>query len=206
MDFALYAHPESGHSYKVKLALEVTAIAHDFHIIDLTLPRARRPEPFRSLAPYGEVPLLLHKGEALVQSDAILHFLASYTGRWGGESEQRLRRTLQWLFWEANRLGLSLPHLRYAKRFAPEEYPADSLTWLRARFDTDIARLAQELKDGRQFILDDEPTVADFSLCGYLFWSEQADVLLPEEVTAWLGRISKLPGWQAPYAMMAKQP
>jgi glutathione S-transferase len=206
MDFILYAHPESGHSYKVKLMLEAAGIPHAFHIVDLRLPRAQRAEPFRSLSPFGEVPLLLHKGQVLAQSNAILHYLALHTGRWGAETPARLNKALQWLFWEANRLGLSLPNVRFANKFGAQSYPQGSLSWLEARLDLDIQRLADEFKDGRRFILDDTPSVADFSLCTYLFWADQAGLTLPAALADWLERIRQLPGWQAPYPMMRLQP
>lgn len=206
MDFTLFAHPESGHSYKVKLLLEVAGIPHDFHVVDLGLPHARRPEPFRSLSPFGEVPLLLHKEQVLAQSNAILHYLAVHTGRWGGETPERLAKSLQWLFWEANRLGLSLPNVRFANKFDATGYPEGALTWLQERLQLDIQRLADEFKDGRMFILDDEPTIADFSLCAYLYWADQAHLRVPTEVTAWLERMSGLPGWQEPYALMRTRP
>lgn len=115
--FALFGNRESGHTYKVRLMLALAGIAHDYTEIDLGLARDTRPEPFRTLAKYGEVPLLLHDGT------------------------------------------------------------------------------------GRAFILGDLPSVADISLCGYMFWPEQAGVVLPFRVTAWLERISALPGWCHPYDM-----
>ena len=204
LDYTLYGHPESGHSYKVKLALEVARIPHHYQVIDIGLPHQERPEPFRSLARYGEVPLLLCQGQAYVQSNAILLLLAEQTGRWGGESGTRLARAREWLFWEANRLGLSLPHLRFARRFDAQAYPEGSLFWFERRYDADTARLEQELRDGRRFILDDQPSVADFGLCGYLYWADQAQVTVPPGVAAWLTRISQLPGWAAPYALLAR--
>jgi glutathione S-transferase len=204
MDYTMFGNPESGHSYKVKLALQVAQIPHHYHVIDLDLPRQARPEPFRSLAKFGEVPLLLHQGQAYVQSNAILLFLAAQTGRFGGESADRLARAREWLFWEANRLGLSLSHLRFARRFDAQAYPEGSLTWIEQRYMADIERLAQEFSDGRHFILDDEPSIADFSLCGYLYWADQAKVTVPPTVTAWLARVSQLPGWAEPYTLLAR--
>jgi glutathione S-transferase len=206
MDYTLFGNPESGHSYKVKLALHVAQIPHHYHVIDLGVPRHARPEPFRSLAKFGEVPLLLHQGQAYVQSNAILLFLAEQTGRFGGESAGRMARAREWLFWEANRLGLSLPHLRFARRFDAQAYPEGSLTWFEHRYQADIERLAQELDDGRHFVLDDEPSIVDFSLCGYLYWAEQAKVTVPSTVAAWLERISQLPGWAEPYILLARPP
>jgi glutathione S-transferase len=203
MRYTLFAHPESGHSYKVKLALEVAHIEHHYQVIDIGLPHHERPEPFRSLACYGEVPLLLCDGQAYVQSNAILLLLAEQTGRFGGESPARLARVREWLFWEANRLGLSLPHLRYARRFEALAYPEGSLVWFERRYLADIERLVHELRDGRRFILDDQPSMADFSLCGYLFWADQAGVSVPPAVADWLTRISQLPGWAAPATLLA---
>lgn len=199
--FTLYGSAESGHTFKVRLMLEVAALPYVYEEVDLRLERAARPEPFRSLAKYGEVPLLVHKGQLYVQSNAILLFLAQHTGAFGGESPERLARCREWLFWEANRIGTSLPHLRYGQRFEPQSYPPGVLDWMRARFDADIARLDDELSDGRGFLLGDSPTVADFSSCGYMFWPEQARVSYPQHVTAWLERIRALPGWRHPYQM-----
>jgi len=202
--FTFFGHPESGHSYKVKLMLAVCDLAYDYRIIDIWQPHHERPEPFRSLAKFQEVPLLLHKNQVYVQSDAILCFLAEYTGQFGGEDQDRMNRVREWLFWEANRLGLCLPHLRYARHFAPQEYPEGSLDWLQQRYETDIARLNTEFADGRSFILDDKPTIADFAICGYLFWADQAKVSIPGHVSLWLERLSRLPGWQEPYKLLAK--
>ena len=195
----LYGNRESGHTYKVALTLALAGIEHDYHEIDLDLPRQVRPEPFRSLAKYGEVPLLVHEGVVFVQSNAILLHLADVTGRFGSQSSELLDRVREWLFWEANRIGFSLPNLRYAMRFPGSSEPAVE-SMLRMRCESDLARLEHEFADGRAFVLGETPTVADFSLCGYLWWPEQAAITLPPSVQAWLARIAALPGWRHPYA------
>jgi glutathione S-transferase len=204
--FQLYGSCESGHSYKVKLAMEVAGVAHSYTEIDLKLERQARPEPFRSLAKYGEVPLLVHDGQAYVQSNAILLHLAEHLNAYGGESRHRLERVREWLFWEANRIGFSMAHLRYGQKFDPAAYAGAVLPWFRHRFDADIARLDEELSDGRLFLLDDQVTVADFSICGYMYWPEQAQVSYPPRVQAWLDRIAALPGWRHPYQMEGAAP
>jgi glutathione S-transferase len=113
-----------------------------------------------------------------------------------------MAKVREWLFWESNRLGFSLPHLRFARKFAPQDYPKDMLQWLQNRFEADIARLALELRDGRHFVLGSSVTMADFSLCGYLFWADQAEVFVPPEVEEWLKRIAALPGWKSPYSLL----
>lgn len=195
----LYGNRESGHTYKVRLMLAIAGIEHRFEEIDiLSLPHEQRPEPFRSLAKYGEVPLLVQDGQPYVQSNAILLHLAAHTKSFGGENAQRLARVTEWLFWEANRIGFSLPNLRFRLKFIGGE-PA-VMAMLRERFDADVARLDAEFADGRAFILGDSPTVADFSLCGYLYFADQAQVSVPAHVQGWLARIAALPGWRHPYA------
>jgi glutathione S-transferase len=196
---ALFGNRESGHAYKVRLMLALSGLAHDYHEIDLDQPRAARPEPFRSLSRYGEVPLLVHDGKPYVQSNAILLHLADHTGTFGGESDERMERAREWLFWEANRIGFSLANLRYCLKFTGTGAATDGAQFMRQRFEADAVRLEQELADGRAFILGEQASVADISLCGYLFWHDQAKVVLPAGIQAWLARISALPGWKHPY-------
>jgi glutathione S-transferase len=196
----LFGNRESGHSYKVSLMLRLAGIPHTYTEIDIDLPRTARPEPFRSLSVYGEVPLLLHDGKPYVQSNAILIHLAQHARAFGGESPERMAKVLEWLFWEANRIGFSLPNLRFGLRFTQGGLAPDVERMLRLRLDADIARLDGELSDGRAFILGDKPTVADIALCAYLYWPEQAGVAVPPHIQAWLDRISALPGWRHPYA------
>jgi glutathione S-transferase len=193
----LYGNRESGHAYKVRLMLNLAGLPHEFEEVELTVPREARPEPFRSLARFGEVPLLVHGGRPYVQSNAILLHLAAHSGALDGEVSERIERVREWLFWETNRIGFSLPNLRYHMRVEPAA--PEVLAMLRRRLDADLARLEHELADGRPFILGDGPTVADVSLCGYLYWADQAQVTPPPQVQGWLGRIAALPGWRQPY-------
>jgi glutathione S-transferase len=204
--FKLYGNCESGHSFKVKLAMEVAGVPHEYEEVDLRLERADRPEPFRSLAKYCEVPLLVHDGQAYVQSNAILLHLAEHLKAFGGESQQRLERVREWLFWEANRIGFSMAHLRYGQKFDTVAYAGTVLPWFRKRFEADIERLDDELSDGRAFLLDENVSMADFSICGYMYWPDQANVSYPTRVQAWLDRIAALPGWRHPYEMEGAQP
>jgi len=197
----LFGNRDSGHSYKVSLMLALSGVSHDYTEIDLDVPRPERPEPFRSLAKYGEVPLLVHDGRAYVQSNSILLHLAEFTGALGGESRERLEQVREWLFWEANRIGFSLANLRYGQKYLPAGAASDGQAMLRDRFNADVIRLEAELADGRAFILGEQPSVADISLCAYMFWPEEAKVTYPAGVQAWLDRISALPGWAHPYAI-----
>ena len=197
----LYGARESGHAFKARILLEMAQLPYTFHEIDLKQARDARPQAFRTLSPYGEVPVLVHNGRTYAQSNAVLLHLAAHSGVLEGETIALQEGVRQWLFWEANRIGFSLPNLRYALRVGGED-PA-VVAMLRARFDSDIARMESELADGRDFILGAAPTIADIAMSAYLFWPDQAQVAVPVHVAGWLARISNLPGWRHPYSFYA---
>ena len=72
MELILYGNRESGHSYKVRLMLALTQTPHEYRPIDIEQPREQRPEEFRQASKYGEVPVLVDRGQPYVQSNAIL--------------------------------------------------------------------------------------------------------------------------------------
>jgi glutathione S-transferase len=196
----LYGSRESGHAYKVGLALRLLGIAHEYREVDLRLPHEQRRADFRQVSPYGEVPVLIDGGAALAQSNAILIHLARRTGGLG--SERELREVTQWLFWEANRIGFSVANLRHSLRFAKNS-PDELVAWLRSRALQDLATLDRTLA-AKDFLLGPTFSVADIACCAYLFWPDQAKLDLSEwnNVTRWLDRIRALPGWAAPYDLL----
>ncbi|WP_374298102.1 glutathione S-transferase family protein [Sphingomonas sp.] len=202
MDLILYGNRESGHSYKVRLALTLMQAPHEYRPVDISLPREQRPAEFRRVSRFGEVPVLVDRSQVYVQSDAILLHLAQREHKLYGRDAVDHDQVREWLFWEANRIGISVPNLRFALRWLPDT-PKDVLDWLRQRALADLGRLNDEFAK-RQFLLGDFPTVADIACCGYLFWLDQAELDRDAwpNVSRWLSDISALPGWQHPYDLM----
>lgn len=200
----LYGSRESGHAYKVKLALSVLGIAHEYRAVDLRQPHGQRRQDFRDASPYGEVPVLVDGDVVLAQSNAILIHVARRARRLGGDGN--LGEVTQWLFWEANRIGFSVPNLRHSLVFATDTSEA-VVEWLRARALTDLATLDRELA-AKSFLLGAEFTVADIACCAYLFWPDQAHLDLSQwgNVIEWLQRIREIPGWEAPYDLLQSRP
>jgi glutathione S-transferase len=203
LDLILYGNRESGHSYKARLMLALTNTPHEYRPVDLSVPRDKRPAEFRAVSKFGEVPVLVDRSQVYVQSDAILLHLAHRTAKFFGRDAVDHDQVREWLFWEANRIGFSVPNLRFALRFVPDTKP-EVLDWIRARALADLDRMNSEFAD-HKFLLGDIPTIADIACCGYLFWPEQAGLDLTHwpHVQRWLGDISALPGWQHPYDLMA---
>ena len=199
----LFAHPESGHAFKIRFFLKAAGLEHDYEIVDIFQPHDNRSAEFREHSRYHEVPMLIDAGQAYVQSNAILVHLAKKTGKWGAESPEQLRLSLEWLFWEANKLGMCLPQLRASEMFSATKLSDGAQAWLLARYAHDVGLLDGAFSDGREFVTGSAPAIADFSLCGYLFFADQAKVTVPDNVAAWLQRLSMIPGWAPPYELMA---
>jgi glutathione S-transferase len=198
----LYCHRESGHSYKVALALTLMNVDFEQRAVDLNLPRDERPDAFRRASLFGEVPALVDEdGLAITQSNAILDHVARRYGKLDGTTPATQTRVREWLAWEANRIAMSLPHLRFSRRFTPAGDVLEAY-WTE-RMKADLARLDRAFGESA-FLVGDAPTIADISCCGYLFWADQADVDLAPwpAVVAWLGRIRSLPRFKAPYDLL----
>jgi glutathione S-transferase len=200
-NLVLYGNRESGHSYKVKLALTLLGLEHEYRPIDLTIERNKRPPEFREVSRYGEVPVLVTNGEPLVQSNAILMHLARTTGQLRGECDPD--RTVEWLFWEANRITFSISNLRFARHFT-DNTPPEVIAWLEARARADLDRLDEEFSTKDGFLLGSSISIADIACCSYLFWPEQTGLDYAEwrHVSAWLDRIRAVPGWAHPYGLL----
>ncbi len=197
----LYGHPDSGHAFKVKFFLQWAGIAHDYEAIDIFSPRPSRPPAFLAASKFCEVPALVDGERSLIQSNAILVHLADKAGQLNDPLTRQ--QTHEWLMWEANKIGMCLPQLRADKRFEDAKLTEGAYQWLKARYDHDVGVIDNELNDGRAFILGDTPSIADFSLFGYLVHVEEAQLPVPTHVNEWAQRMRALPGWQHPYDMLS---
>lgn len=200
-DYILYGHPDSGHSYKVKLALTLLGVLHDYRPVEVFAPREERRADWCAVSRFGEIPVLVVDGEAIVQSDAILLHLARTHDALGWEVDPD--RLTEWMFWEANRIGLSLPNLRLYRHLEPDSGSPALIAWLAGRLDSDLGRLETELAE-RPFLMGEAVSAADLACCGYMFFADQAGVDLGRwpAVSAWLDRIRALPGWAHPYELL----
>jgi glutathione S-transferase len=79
--------------------------------------------------------------------------------------------------------------------------------FLRGRVKGSLIILDLHLKKTR-FVAGNEPSIADLSLCGYLYWPDEFGVSWAEfpAIEAWLERIKALPGWVHPYELMPGHP
>ncbi|AMC37056.1 glutathione S-transferase [Janthinobacterium sp. B9-8] len=155
------------------------------------------------MSPFGEVPVLLDQGQVFCQSNAILIYLAQTSGQFtGGEEWQG---AVEWLSWEANRIGFSLPNYRFALHWQPQ--PAEVMHYLMLRVQADLNMLNDKLAT-HEFLLESGPSIADISCSAYLFWLDQVGINVADypNIKRWLAAICQLPGWSHPDTAMIPSP
>ena len=57
------------------------------------------------------------------------------------------------------------------------------------------------------YMIGKRPTIADFSLCGYLYYGEELTIDLDQfaHVQNWLDRLKDIKGWKHPYDLMPRK-
>jgi glutathione S-transferase len=205
-DYTLYCFAQSGNAYKAALMLELCGADWAPRFVDFFNGETRTPEYRQTVNEMGEVPVLEHGGRRLSQSGVILDYLAGRLGRFGGAGEDERREILRWLLWDNHKLTSYIATLRFLVAFMDTgETPVTE--FLRGRVAGALGILDGHLA-GRAFTLGDRPTIADLSMCGYLFWPDEFGVDWADHpnIAAWLDRIAALPGWVHPYELMPGHP
>jgi len=204
-EYRLYCFAQSGNAYKAALMLNLCGAVWQARFVDFFNGEARSPE-FRQINEMGEVPVLEHHGKRLSQSGVILDYLADRFGRFGPADEDERREILRWLLWDNHKLTSYIATLRFLIRFMKTGETPET-EFLRGRMKNALAVLNGHLGD-RAFAIGGRPTIADLSLCGYLYWPDEFDVAWTDypQIGAWLERIKGLPGWVHPYELMPGHP
>ena len=203
-EYTLHCFGESGNAYKAALMLELARCDWTPVWVDYFNGATRDPEFRAGTNEMGEVPILTHKGLKLTQSGVILDYLAEQTRKFGPKSDDERREILRWTLFDNHKLTSYLATLRYLVHLARTgETPVTE--FLRPRVLSALKIVDQHLAN-QPFIVGKRATIADFSLCGYLFYGEELPIPLEEHihVMKWLDRIRALPGWKHPYDLMPR--
>lgn len=202
--YRLYCFGESGHAYKAALMLELCRLPWEPVYVDFFNGETRGDSYRKSVNEMGEAPVLVHGGVKLSQSGVILDYLAEQTRKFGAKSEDERREIWRWILFDNHRLSANLASLRYLIQFARTGETAVT-EFLRARCVNSIKIVDAHLSQ-QPFMLGKRTTIADLSLCGYLFYGDELTVPLEAHVHLlnWMDRIRSLPGWKHPYELMPR--
>jgi len=204
-EFELYCFAQSGNSYKAALMLELCGADWTPRKVEFMQGETRTDE-FRAINEMGEAPVLKHKDLTLSQSGVILDYLAEHFNRFGGENAAEKREILRWILFDNHKFTSYTATVRFMRTFMKTgETPVVEFFDARAR---GAYKVLENHLVGRTFVVADRPTIADFSLCGYLFYENEIGIDISEfgHISAWLNRIRGLEGWKHPYDLMPGHP
>jgi len=158
----LYGYPPT-RSIRVLWALRELDVEYEFVNVDVTKGEHRRPG-FLALNPAGKLPVLVDGDFVLTESVAIVLYLAEkYPEKGLVPTGLRARAELnRWLLFTATELEQPLWRIaRHTSIYPPEKRLAAEIPIARQDF-LEMAAVLEEHMEGRQFLVGDHVTVADF--------------------------------------------
>ncbi|MEM8789435.1 MAG: glutathione S-transferase family protein [Pseudomonadota bacterium] len=207
MASTLHCFAQSGNAYKAALMLELTGEDWQPAFVDFFKGEARS-DSYRALNEMAEIPTYQDGNVTLTQSGVILDYLSRKHSQFGPDGPDEEREVLRWLLWDNHKLTANLATGRFMQLYlAPEKRNPDVIAFLMGRAKAAMQVLDRRLET-RDFILGPQPTIADLSCAGYVFFLEEVavDPAATPHLAAWRDRIAALPGWKHPYDLMPGHP
>jgi glutathione S-transferase len=189
----LYSFPLSGHAHRVRLLLSLLGL--EFETIDVDLARGAHKQPeFLAINPFGQVPVLVHDGRVIADSNAIMVYLVKTFSRseWLPEDPVGAAAVQRWLSVAAGPLAHGPAIARLINVFGAKFDAAEVIERAHA-----ILQLIDAELRSHDFLVGDRPTLADVACYTYVAHAPEGGVSLDEypHLRGWLGRIEALPGF-----------
>ena len=209
-EYQLYCFAQSGNAYRAALMLNLIGADWQPIFVDFFVKGVQRTAEYRAnVNEMGEVPVLVHGAKKLSQSGVILTYLAERAGKFLPRGEDERLEALRWIIFDNHKLNSYLATYRFLRTLAkPPGHPV-VLEFFKGRIDNSLGIFDKHLA-GRDYVVGPQPTIADLSLVGYLYYPPEEfgfDIAAQyKNIAAWLSRIKALPGWAHPYDLMPGHP
>jgi glutathione S-transferase len=209
-EYELYCFAQSGNAYRAALMLNLIGAEWRPLFVDFFNAGVPRTPEYRSTVnEMGEVPVLVHGDRKLSQSGVILNYLGERSQKYLPRGDDQRLEAMRWIIFDNQKVNGMLGPYRFLRNFAKEPGHPAVMGFLKGRIDNALAIVDKRLA-GRDYILGAEPTIADLSLVGYLYYpAEESGFAIAAEhkhIAAWLDRVKALPGWAHPYDLMPGHP
>lgn len=191
----LYHFPLSGHSHRAWLFLNLLGLEHE--VVEVNLAQGEHKSAnYLRLNHFGQVPVLQDGDTVVPDSNAILVYLAKKAGRtdWLPEAPAAAAAVQRWLSVAAGQIAAGPAAARLITVFGAKLRPEEVIPRAHA-----ILALVEAALQGRDWLVNDQPTIADIALYSYIAHAPEGNVDLSgyPQILAWLGRIEALPGFVA---------
>lgn len=188
----LHGFPLSGHSHRVELMLSLLGLDAEIITVDLG-NGAHKTAEFLQKNSFGQVPVLEDGDFVLSDSNAIISYLATQydsARSWLPVNAVSAAQVQRYLSIAAGLVAFGPAAARLANVFGASIDKEKVIASAHALLTT----LNTEL-EGRQWLVGDQPTIADVANYSYIAHAPEGDVSLENysHVNAWLKRIENLP-------------
>jgi len=193
IDFYTWATPNGR---KVSILLEELGLEYRTHAIDIG--KGDQDDPaFRAVSPNGKIPAIRDDGFTLMESGAIMLYLAEKHGRFLPEGEDRWR-AVEWLMWQMGGAGPMLGQVHHFVKHNPGKAP-----YAEERFGAEARRLYGVLDarlTGRDHVAG-EYSIADMAIWPWIsrFEWQGVDLAGFPAVREWYTRIAERPAVRRGY-------
>ena len=193
----LYTWP-TPNGRKVSIALEELGLDYRVHAVNIGKDEQFAPD-FLAISPNNKIPAIVDDGRSLMESGAILLYLADKTGRLGGDDRWT---TLEWLMLQMGGVG---PMLGQANHFL--RFNAGKSDYAEARYAAEAARLYGVLdrRLANHDYLAGEYSIADIATWPWISrWPwHRIDWADYPHLKRWFATIAERPavqrGWPVPF-------
>jgi glutathione S-transferase len=191
----LYGTRLSGHTHRVKLFLHLLGL--DFELVN-SPEEVRQSASFRKLNPLGQIPVLCDGELVLVDSNAILVYLAkryAAGSAWLPEDPAGAARVQRWLSMAAGEIAFGPASARISARFSDTGVPPV----LEQKLAAKVLGLMEGELSARDWLAGPQPTIADVACYAYIAHAPEGGIAIEPypQVCAWLARVQALPGFVA---------
>lgn len=198
----LYHHPQSSSARRAVMTAAHLETNVELVVVDLATGAQRKPD-FVALNPNGKVPVLDDDGFVLWESHAIMQYLAEKTpGQTLYPTDFKARTDVnRWLFWSAQHYSPAISILNWenmVKKILGSGNPDPVAVKRGEALVTDLSAILDAHVKGRQWVLGDRLTLADFSLAAQLMSIVPAKLPVNgfAHLMQWFHRVQQLPAWK----------
>ncbi len=191
---------------KVSIMLEELGL--DYNIIPIDITKGEQHDlDFVSFSPNNKIPAIIdhETGLKMMESGAILMYLAKKTGLFLSQTDGQYWEEMQWLMFQMGHVGPMLGQTHHFVKFNPGKSP-----YAEERYKNENIRLYKVLNKRlkeREFICEDY-SIVDIATWPWIsrYEFQQMDLNDYPSLKAWYMRIASRPAVQRGYAVPLDQP
>jgi GST-like protein len=186
---------QSPHAWKASVLLEELELPYQAHHVRMALKEQKRPE-YLAISPWGVVPTIVDPEAsdlAVIESGAILIYLAEKTGRLLPQEARARSEVIQWLMFHTANIGPTQGGADVLQYEVPKPIP-EAVEYFRERTLGLYAVLERRLEE-REYLAG-AFSIADIANWTYVGTSEWVGIGLEPfpNLRRWLGAMARRPG------------